>query len=233
MSYQIGEHFWVPDEEHAWLFGTLTEFKNSVLEFSTPKGVKKLRVNDLKAKLEHCGSHVNDQVENLVDLDELSEGAILHHIRNRFAKKLIYTHVGSILVAVNPFENLSIYGDRDVRKAFEATNPYPHVFVTAAVAYQQLRSNEKNQSVLISGESGGTALPLPTPSLDDIIILLTTFLDLTICSWKDGDDEEGTRVSGERGARQQTEGCGRARYGNKDSTVESSARSPRKCKDIA
>lgn len=229
MSYQIGEHFWVPDEEHAWLFGTLTEFKNSVLEFSTPKGVKKLRVNDLKAKLEHCGSHVNDQVENLVDLDELSEGAILHHIRNRFAKKLIYTHVGSILVAVNPFENLSIYGDRDVRKAFEATNPYPHVFVTAATAYQQLRSNEKNQSVLISGESGGTVLPLPTL----LCITLTIFLRAPIDSWKDGDNEESACVSGERCARQQTEGCGRARYGNKDSTVESSARSPRKCEDIA
>lgn len=155
MSYQIGEHFWIPDDEHAWLYGALTEFKNSVLEFNTPKGVKKFRVNDLKAKLEPCGSHVNDLVENLVDLDELSEGAILHHIRNRFAKKQIYTHVGSILVAVNPFENLNIYGERDIRKAFESSAPYPHVFVTAATAYQQLRTNEKNQSVLISGESGG------------------------------------------------------------------------------
>jgi myosin heavy subunit len=154
MSYQIGEHFWIPDDEHAWLYGALTEFKNSVLEFNTPKGVKKFRVNDLKAKLEPCGSHVNDLVENLVDLDELSEGAILHHIRNRFAKKQIYTHVGSILVAVNPFENLNIYGERDIRKAFESSAPYPHVFVTAATAYQQLRTNEKNQSVLISGESG-------------------------------------------------------------------------------
>jgi myosin heavy subunit len=157
MSYIVGEHFWVPDDEHAWLHGTLTEFKNSVLEFSTPKGVRKFRVNDLKIKLEPCGNHVNDNVENLVDLDELSEGAILHHIRNRFQKKIIYTHVGSILVAVNPFENLPIYGERDIRRAHESTQPYPHVFVTAAVAYSQLRTNEKNQSVLISGESGGNS----------------------------------------------------------------------------
>ncbi len=156
MSYSIGDRFWVPDEEHAWLVGILKEFKNSVLEFQTDKaGVKKYRVNDLKQKLEPCGSHIDDHVENLVDLDELSEGAILHHVRNRFGKKIIYTHVGSILVAVNPFENLPIYGERDIRRAYESNQIYPHVFVTASVAYQQLKSNRKNQSVLISGESGG------------------------------------------------------------------------------
>lgn len=158
MSYVVGDRFWIPDDEHAWLSGTLKEFKNSVLEFTTDKGIRKFRVNDLKTKLEVCGSHIDDNVENLVDLDELSEGAILHHARVRFTKKIIYTHVGSILVAVNPFENLPIYGERDVRRAFESTQQYPHVFVTAAVAYRQLCENGKNQAVLISGESGGEVL---------------------------------------------------------------------------
>jgi myosin heavy subunit len=34
------------------------------------------------------------------------------------------------------------------------SNTYPHVFITASIAYQQLIVNTKNQSVLISGESG-------------------------------------------------------------------------------
>lgn len=42
------------------------------------------------AKLEPCGNHLDEAVDNLVDLDELSEGAILHHIRNRFTKKVHY-----------------------------------------------------------------------------------------------------------------------------------------------
>ena len=155
MSYVVGDRFWIPDEAEAWLVGTLKAGNSSVLEFTTEKGVKKIKVSDLKIRLEGCGSHIDDNVENLVDLDELSEGAILHHTRLRFQKKIIYTHVGSILVAVNPFENLSIYGERDIRRAVEATQSYPHVFVTAATAYQQLKNNMKNQSVLISGDSGG------------------------------------------------------------------------------
>ena len=156
MSYLVGDRFWVPDDEHAWVVGLLRSAENGVLEFSTERcGTKRVSLKELgKQRLDPCGSHIEDSVENLVDLDELSEGAILHHVRNRFAKRVIYTHVGSILVAVNPFEDLDIYSEREVRRAAEATAPYPHVFVTAATAYRQLMDNGKNQSVLISGESG-------------------------------------------------------------------------------
>lgn len=162
VTYVVGDRFWIPDDESAWVYGVLKSNNGSVLEFQTEKGTKKIKL-DPKLKLEHCGSHVDDHVENLVDLDELSEGAILHHVRLRFQKQLIYTHVGSILVAVNPFENLDIYGDRDIRRAMEAStsgqSSYPHVFMTAATAYQQLKNNVKNQAVLISGESGGMQEP--------------------------------------------------------------------------
>jgi len=175
MSWVVGDRFWIPEADDAWIVGRLKSATAAVLEFTTDKGVKKIKVTDIaKAPLEACGSHVDDHVENLVDLDELSEGAILHHTRLRFQKKIIYTHVGSILVAVNPFENLPIYGEKDIRRAHEATQAYPHVFVTAATAYQQLRNNLKNQSVLISGESGGE--PSFTPELQPQITCNQRFL---------------------------------------------------------
>ena len=66
--------------------------------------------SDDVAKFDVCGVNMNADKDNLVDLDTFSEGSILHHIRKRFYKDKIYTYVGSILVAVNPFKPLHIYG---------------------------------------------------------------------------------------------------------------------------
>src|SRR5690348_1098008 len=43
-------------------------------------------------------------VENMVAMEELSEAAILHNLRLRFTDNLIYTHISSILVSINPFK---------------------------------------------------------------------------------------------------------------------------------
>ena len=149
-AFTAGDRVWVPDETDAWLVGSIVSCSDGKIDLRTTKGNKSYVKKDADyAKIEPCGSHIDDNVDNLVDLDELSEGAILHHVRKRFTNQLIYTHVGAILVAVNPFERLDIYGPDDIRKAQAHTQPFPHVFITGAVAYAQLQANQKNQSVLI------------------------------------------------------------------------------------
>jgi myosin heavy subunit len=153
MSVAVGDRVWIKHEEHAWLSGRITKLDPSFATLDTEAGQIKMKTAEAH-KLEPCGSHIDDAVDNLVDLDELSEGAILHHTRKRYKQQTIYTNVGAILVAVNPFERLNIYGENDIKQASNPTVSRPHVFVTGYVAYQQLRMNLKNQAVLISGESG-------------------------------------------------------------------------------
>lgn len=48
-------------------------------------------------------------MDDLAALDLLSEEAIVDQLQNRYEQTQIYTYIGDILVAVNPFTNLGLY----------------------------------------------------------------------------------------------------------------------------
>ena len=48
-------------------------------------------------------------MDDLAALDMLSEDAIVDQLQNRYERSQIYTYIGDILVAVNPFTNLGLY----------------------------------------------------------------------------------------------------------------------------
>ncbi|NXX30342.1 MYO5B protein, partial [Nicator chloris] len=63
---------------------------------------------------------------------------------------------GIVLVAINPYEQLPIY-EQDVIYAYSGQNMGdmdPHIFAVAEEAYKQMARDEKNQSIIVSGESG-------------------------------------------------------------------------------
>ncbi|CAE7667888.1 XI-K [Symbiodinium pilosum] len=105
-------------------------------------------------------------VEDLLSLGDFNEGALLHNVRQRYFDDLIYTGIGSAaLTAVNPFQNLpglyseakqKFYRDRSAAAGAsgdESELP-PHLFSVAAAAYTTMLSDARNQSIIISGESG-------------------------------------------------------------------------------
>ncbi|NXY22783.1 MYO16 protein, partial [Atrichornis clamosus] len=57
-----------------------------------------------------------DAAGNLASLAELDEVSLLSGLRKRFLRQLIYTDIGDILIATNPFEPLPLYG-REVSAA--------------------------------------------------------------------------------------------------------------------
>lgn len=70
-----------------------------------------------------------------------------------------------ILIAVNPYKNLKIYSEETIkfykdyfnrlrRNPNEVEPPVPHLYHLAEAAYQDMINEKKNQSLIISGESG-------------------------------------------------------------------------------
>ncbi|KAM3863907.1 LOW QUALITY PROTEIN: unconventional myosin-XV [Diretmus argenteus] len=97
-----------------------------------------------------------DGVEDMTQLEELHEGAVLLNLRQRFDRELIYTYIGSILVSVNPYKMYNIYGT-DMVLQYKGhglgENP-PHLFAIANTAYSKMMDAKHNQVIIISGESG-------------------------------------------------------------------------------
>ncbi|XP_069737409.1 unconventional myosin-Vb-like isoform X2 [Phaenicophaeus curvirostris] len=94
---------------------------------------------------------------DLTALSYLHEAAVLHNLKVRFLESNhIYTYCGIVLVAINPYEQLPIY-EQDVIYAYSGQNTGdmdPHIFAVAEEAYKQMARDEKNQSIIVSGESG-------------------------------------------------------------------------------
>lgn len=100
-------------------------------------------------------------LDDLVLLDDISEQAVIDAIANRFRNGEIYTHIGPVLTAVNPYKLLqkngrSIYDEAYIdayRGRLQHEMP-PHVFGVTESAYSALLRYRKAQSIIISGESG-------------------------------------------------------------------------------
>merc|ERR1719482_2227185 len=96
---------------------------------------------------------------DVVKVAKLSEASLLHNLRVRYSRDDIYTRAGSILISVNPFKPLSIYGPERMREAKDADAKTlqelpPHVYVLAESAFRGMLVEQRQQALLISGESG-------------------------------------------------------------------------------
>ncbi|KAM8825452.1 unconventional myosin-XV-like isoform 1-T1 [Synchiropus picturatus] len=104
----------------------------------------------------HHHQRDEDGLEDMTQLEEMHEGAVLLNLRKRFHRGLIYTYIGSILVSVNPYKMYNIYGTDYVLmyKGHSFGENPPHLFAIANAAYSKMMDAKHNQVIIISGESG-------------------------------------------------------------------------------
>ncbi|XP_075883469.1 unconventional myosin-Vc [Nelusetta ayraudi] len=160
--YTAYNRVWIADPQHVWRSAEITrDFRpgDSALELRLESGsVSLYPVDPSNPKLPPLRNPDILVGENdLTALSYLHEPAVLHNLRVRFEEsRIIYTYCGIILVAVNPYKQLHIYGDAIIH-AYSGQNMGdmdPHIFAVAEEAYKQMARNHRNQSIIVSGESG-------------------------------------------------------------------------------
>nr|XP_046259069.1 unconventional myosin-Ib isoform X8 [Scatophagus argus] len=95
-------------------------------------------------------------VGDMVLLEPLSEDSFLENLKKRFDHNEIYTYIGSVVISMNPYRSLPIYTPDKVEE-YRNRNFYelsPHIYALADEAYRSLRDQDKDQCILITGESG-------------------------------------------------------------------------------
>ncbi|KAJ2403044.1 Myosin type-2 heavy chain 1 [Coemansia sp. RSA 2559] len=103
-----------------------------------------------------CNAPLLEGIDDLTSLSHLNEPAVLHNLQVRYGMHNIYTYSGIVLVALNPFDRVALYS-QDTLEAYAGRmrgELEPHLFAISEDAFQGMVRDKKNQTIIVSGESG-------------------------------------------------------------------------------
>merc|ERR1712223_2335533 len=97
-----------------------------------------------------------EECEDMANLTFLNDASVFYNLKVRFQSKLIYTYSGLFCIVVNPYKRYPIYTGTVVKMYLgKRRNEVPHhLWAITETAYRNMLTNLKNQSMLITGESG-------------------------------------------------------------------------------
>ena len=148
--------------KNSWILGTVEQWDGTTAS-CRPKNPAEGR--DLVTKLtDHQmfvarDDIVSEDVDDLLNLTMLHDATLLNCLKKRYQRDVIYTNIGAIVVALNPF-NYSIPWYTDDKMSQYLTEgeviekSLPHSWAVAHNTYFELRNDRANQCILVSGESG-------------------------------------------------------------------------------
>ncbi|XP_056002833.1 unconventional myosin-Va-like isoform X5 [Ostrea edulis] len=159
--YVKGARIWIPDSEKVWVGAELLENytgqKSVKIQIEDNGQERNFEIKD-KNRLPHLRNPEILIGENdLTSLSYLNEPEVLYNLRVRFLERnCIYTYCGIVLVAINPYQQLPIYGNELIQmySGQDMGTMDPHIFAVAEEAFKLMSRFDKNQSIIVSGESG-------------------------------------------------------------------------------
>lgn len=149
---------WVPDKDELFVRGNITNYlDNGMLKVTVKNGAQE-SVREVPQKdVESCNPAKFNKCEDMAELTHLNEPSVIYNMYLRYNDDLIYTYSGLFLVAINPYKSLPIYDGASRTRFHKSGNDDrlpPHIFAIAENTHRNLVANSKDQSILVTGESG-------------------------------------------------------------------------------
>lgn len=109
-------------------------------------------------------SHIDDAIIDLSRLNNFEEAPLLGLVRRRFFQLKVYTYVGEVMIAVNPYNYYEHLVQMPAPLTHYTLAHEPHVRAIASFAFRNIQALKKsvsatdidkvNQGIIVSGESG-------------------------------------------------------------------------------
>ncbi|CAH2281760.1 unconventional myosin-Ig-like [Pelobates cultripes] len=93
---------------------------------------------------------------DFVLLDQVTMEDFMANLKLRFERGRIYTYIGEVIVSVNPYRSMELYG-KEMIESYKGRELYerpPHLYAIADAAYKAMKRRAKDTCIVISGESG-------------------------------------------------------------------------------
>ncbi|CAN1325417.1 VIII-1 [Linum perenne] len=152
-SYNTKKKFrsWFQLANGDWELGSIISTSGNDSVITTSDG----KVLTVKSEsLVPANPDILDGVDDLMQLSYLSEPSVLYNLQYRYNQDMIYTKAGPVLVAINPFKKVPLYGNDFIDAYRNKSADNPHVYAITDTAIREMIRDEVNQSIIISGESG-------------------------------------------------------------------------------
>ncbi|XP_047524100.1 unconventional myosin-Va isoform X1 [Pieris napi] len=158
--YTKGARVWVEHPVKVWEGATVTSDYRSgvvIVQIDDSNEIRQIKIPDESRMPPLRNPSLLIGQNDLTSLSYLHEPAVLHNLKVRFCdRNAIYTYCGIVLVAINPYYDLPIYGDETIMayRGQSMGDLDPHIFAVSEEAYTKLERERRDQSIIVSGESG-------------------------------------------------------------------------------